>query len=62
MKLRCPTVRNIPRATWEKGVRVEMEHTSDRKVARCIAAAHLEESSLYYDELAKMERRLRRGR
>jgi hypothetical protein len=62
MKLRCPRVRGISAATWRKGIAVELEHTSDRKIARCIAAAHLEESPRYYTELARMERKLRRAR
>lgn len=61
MKLRCPRVKGISKAAWEKGIAVEMEHTRDRRLARCIAAAHFEESGpRYYTELLKMERRLRR--
>jgi hypothetical protein len=59
MKLRCPKVKGISAAMWRKGIKVELEHTSSRKVARCIAAAHLEEFPRYYVELAKMERKLR---
>jgi hypothetical protein len=60
--LRCPKVKGISKATWRRGVEVELEHTSDRRTARCIAAAHFEESPRYYVELAKMERKLRGGR
>lgn len=58
--IRCPKVKGISAATWKRAVRVEREHTKDAETARCIAAAHLEESPRYYAELAKMERRLSR--
>jgi hypothetical protein len=46
---------------WRRGIAVEMEHTSSRKIAKCISAAHFEESgAAYYVELAKMERKLKR--
>ena len=38
-----------------KGVKVEMEHTSDAKIAKEIAKDHLFEDPKYYDKLAKME-------
>lgn len=44
----------------ERGTRVELEHTRDRKLAREIAMDHLAEHPDYYIELAKMERRLKR--
>lgn len=39
----------------QKGVRVEMEHTSEMMVALEIAMDHLFEDPFYYDKLAKME-------
>jgi rhodanese-related sulfurtransferase len=39
----------------EKGVKVELEHTPDRKVAREIAMDHLVEFANYYDMLEAME-------
>lgn len=39
----------------DKGQKVEMEHTSDKKVARTIASHHLDEMLDYYDKLAKIE-------
>jgi hypothetical protein len=39
-----------------QGMRVEMEHTKDPKVARKIAIDHLAEDIRYYDYLEKMER------
>lgn len=60
-KLKCPRVRGIPESEWRRGIKVEMEHTSSRAVARCIAASHLRESPRYYIELLKMEKRLKRG-
>ena len=54
----------------KKGANVEMEHTYSRKVAKTIAKAHLLEtgkknksgkvSSKYYDELDKLEKKLKR--
>lgn len=38
-----------------KGVRVELEHTSDKKVAKEIALDHLSEFPDYYDRLQKAE-------
>lgn len=54
-----------------KGTRVELEHVrrpgkrvtaKERAIAREIAMDHLAESPRYYDELAKMERKLSRNR
>ena len=39
----------------EKGIKVEMEHTSNKQVALKIALDHLAEISNYYDLLAQME-------
>ena len=38
-----------------QGIKVEMEHTSDKKVAREIALDHLNEDPDYYIDLAKAE-------
>jgi len=38
-----------------KGMEVEMEHTSNKLLARTIAMHHLDEDPQYYDKLAKME-------
>lgn len=42
----------------EAGIKVEMEHTKVKAVAREIAQDHLSESPHYYVELAKMEKKL----
>lgn len=58
--MRC-TLKNVPptaafsAADWEKGTRVELEHTRDPECAAAIAAHHLLESPRYYEELEKME-------
>ncbi len=39
----------------QKGIKVEMEHTNDPKVAEEIAKDHLEENAKYYDHLDEME-------
>lgn len=38
-----------------KGIKVEMEHTNDRKIAKEIAMDHLFEDPKYYDKLQKIE-------
>lgn len=40
------------------GIKIEMEHTNDKKVAETIAKHHLDEYSNYYTELVKMEKKL----
>lgn len=39
----------------EKGIKVEMEHTDDKEVAKEIAKDHLMEDPNYYDKLARIE-------
>ena len=43
------------------GIKVEMEHTRDPRIARLIALDHLAEIPDYYTRLAKMERDAKRG-
>jgi len=42
-------------AQFKKGIAVEMEHTTDREVAKEITLDHLFEDPKYYDKLAKVE-------
>ena len=45
------------------GIKMEMEHTKSKKVAKKIAETHLKETPLYYDQkvgLPAMERRLKK--
>jgi hypothetical protein len=44
------------------GIRIELEHTRDRKAAEIIAKHHLAESKFYYEALKIMERELERMR
>lgn len=39
----------------EKGIRVEMEHTTSEKAAREIAMDHVFESPTYYNDLKQIE-------
>lgn len=41
----------------EMGIKVEMEHTSDSKIAREIALDHLWEKADYYTRLKKVEKK-----
>jgi hypothetical protein len=40
---------------FEKGAKVEMEHTKDKEKAKEIAMDHISEDPKYYDKLSKME-------
>lgn len=42
-------------AEFKKGIAVEMEHTTDREVAKEITLDHLFEDPKYYDKLKKVE-------
>ena len=44
---------DVLKKEWKKGVKVEMEHTKDPKVAGRIAMDHLTEDPKYYTKLAK---------
>ena len=56
-ELYCPRPKGrVSLMQLEIGTEVELEHTKDRKVARCIALAHLQELPDYYTRLRKMER------
>jgi len=44
----------------KKGTKIEMEHTPQKKVARLIAGNHEDESPIYYKELPKFERKLKK--
>ena len=41
---------------YEKGIKVEMEHTGDKDLAAEIARDHLYEDPKYYTALAKVEK------
>lgn len=40
----------------KKGIKIEMEHTGDKRIAREIAMDHLVEDKFYYDHLIAMEK------
>jgi hypothetical protein len=42
--------------TLAKGIKVEMEHTTDKAVAERIARHHIGEDPFYYDKLALIEK------
>ena len=39
----------------QAGIKIEMEHTNNPEIAKCIAKDHLSEISDYYTRLKKME-------
>jgi hypothetical protein len=60
MQLKCPRLpKGISKKELDKGVKVEFEHTDSRRVAECIARAHLAECPDYYRRLEKMEKSCR---
>ncbi len=46
---------NVDRTQLDKGIQIEMEHTSNKKISERIAQDHLTEIPDYYDRLEKME-------
>lgn len=61
-KLRGGLADNIPLSSFpkkelRKGIAVEKEHTSNKKIQKEIAKDHLAEDSRYYSKLEKMEKR-----
>lgn len=66
MRRKCPTIGRISRGMTRRdfdpkelrrGRKVELEHTSDWRVAERIAMDHLVEDSKYYEKLRRIERR-----
>lgn len=55
------TVKDVDPEQLRRGTEVEMEHTTDPKIARKIALDHLAEYPDYYDGLKKMEELLEAG-
>ena len=47
---------DFDRRELRRGTKIELEHTSDRRIAREVAMDHLTEDKAYYRKLAKMER------
>ncbi len=52
-KLKNPPKKHFDPVQLEKGIKVEMEHTKDRKTAEVIAKQHLSEKPDYYEKLQK---------
>ena len=48
---------DVPADQLVKGIKVEMEHTSDPNIARELAVDHLTEDPKYYDKLEVMEKK-----
>lgn len=57
---RCP--RNVDKTELARGIKVELEHTADRRIAREIACDHLTEDKRYYSKLAAIHLDGPRGR
>ncbi len=43
-----------------KGIQIELEHNSNKEIAKSIAKDHLDEFPNYYIELEKMENKLKK--
>ena len=54
----------IDKKQLNMGIKIEMEHTDNPKVAKKIATDHLKEfcNKPYYTELKKMEKKLKGGK
>jgi hypothetical protein len=50
-----PADSRFPKAVLLKGMHVELEHTTDKRLAKEIAKAHLMEDAEYYQKLELME-------
>lgn len=48
-------IESVVKSQLNKGIKVEMEHTDDKKIAKEIAIDHIYEDLHYYDKLKKME-------
>lgn len=48
-------IESIVKSQLNKGIKVEMEHTSDKKIAKEIAMDHIYEDLYYYEKLKKLE-------
>jgi hypothetical protein len=54
--IKCPLPpRGVSKWSLRKGIEVELEHTSSRRMAACIRNVHLGEMKDYYVKLVKME-------
>lgn len=56
-----PVPKGVDKKDFARGMRIELEHTKDKKVARAIAVAHVKEFKNYYNKqygLPALERRL----
>ncbi len=51
---------NYNKKDIEKGIKIEKEHTSNPNIAKEITIDHLSEFSNYYEELEKMEKKLKK--
>ena len=58
MKLNNNPDKNYNKHQLDIGIKIEMEHTKDKKIAKSIAKDHLDEHTDYYKELVKMEKKL----
>jgi hypothetical protein len=47
---------SVINAQLKKGIKVELEHTTDKNIAREIALDHIAEYVDYYDRLEKVEK------
>ena len=53
--IKVKNIETIIKDQLRKGIKVEMEHTDDKKIAKEIAMDHLFEDPKYYDKLKKVE-------
>lgn len=55
-------IKKITKKQLDIGTKIEMEHTTNKNIAKKIALDHLREYPRYYIELRKMENKLKKMR
>jgi hypothetical protein len=57
VKLKKPKGKSYDKKQLKKGMKIEGEHTTNKKVRANIAKNHLDEDKEYYKKLKKVERK-----
>jgi hypothetical protein len=59
---KAPKKKSYPVKQMKMGVKVEAEHTGNKKARKNIAKNHLDEIPDYYTRLGKMEKQAKKGK
>lgn len=55
-KIKAPKKDSYPAKVLEQGIKIEMEHTTSKRLAALIAKNHLDEDINYYKKLRGVEK------